>query len=242
MAHFLYVLLLVQFSAGQPIEKTIDKIAVPKPEHTAWNLLLQKHVSATGKVNYKGFQTDKAALNAYLKTLSDNVPQDDWTREREMAYWLNAYNAFTIKLIADHYPLSSIQKLDGGKTWDVQRIMLGGKKYSLNQIENDILRPRFKDARIHFAINCAAKSCPPLLNRAFEEEGLNTLLDERTKAFVNDPKFNQISASKASVSKIFEWYATDFGDLRKYLNQFSKAQLKANAVIKFNDYDWSLNE
>jgi Protein of unknown function, DUF547 len=238
MAHFLYVLLLAQFSASQPMEK----IAVPKPEHTAWNLLLQKHVGATGAVNYKGFQADKTALEAYLKTLADNTPQDDWTREREMAYWLNAYNAFTIKLITDHYPVSSIQKLDGGKTWDVKRIMLGGKKYSLNQIENDILRPRFKDARIHFAINCAAQSCPPLLNRAFEEEGLNTLLEERTKAFINDPKFNQISASKASVSKIFEWYAADFGDLRKYLNQFSKAQLKAAAVIKFNDYDWSLNE
>ncbi|MFN4255057.1 MAG: DUF547 domain-containing protein [Saprospiraceae bacterium] len=238
MTNFLYALLFAQFAATQPTEIS----AVPKPEHTAWNLLLQKHVSATGAVNYKGFQADKAALDAYLKTLAENTPQDDWTREREMAYWLNAYNAFTVKLIADHYPLGSIQKLDGGKTWDVQRIMLGGKKYSLNQIENDILRPRFKDARIHFAINCAAKSCPPLLNRAFEEEGLNTLLDERTKAFISDPKFNQISASKASVSKIFEWYAADFGDLRKYLNQFSKAQLKANAVIKFKDYDWSLNE
>lgn len=236
--HLIYVLILSHLAAIQPLSET----PVAAAEHAAWDALLQKHVSAAGAVDYAGFKADKPALEAYLQTLADNMPQADWPRERKMAYWMNAYNAFTIKLIADNYPLSSIMKLDGGKTWDVRRIVLGGKKYSLNQIENDILRPQFKDARIHFAINCAARSCPPLLHRAFEAEGLGALLDARARAFVNDPKHNDIRASKATVSKIFEWYAADFGELRKFLNQFSNTKIKPGAAIAFKEYDWRLNE
>lgn len=212
------------------------------PSHVGLDSLLQKYVSATGKVNYKGLKSDKEALYAYCQLLSDNPAQDAWSKEEKMAYWINAYNAFTLKLVVDNYPTKSIMNFDGGKTWDVKRVKLGDKKYSLNQIENEILRPQFKDARIHFAINCAAKSCPPLWNRAYTAEKLDSALEARTRAFVNDQNFNTLTTSKASVSKIFEWYAADFGDLKKYLNKYADIQLKSSAAVSFNEYDWGLNE
>lgn len=212
------------------------------PSHVGLDSLLKKYVSETGKVNYKELKTNKKALDAYCRTLAENPVQEAWSREEKMAYWINAYNAFTLKLVADNYPTKSIMNFDGGKTWDVKRIKLGDKKYSLNQIENEILRPQFKDARIHFAINCAAKSCPPLWNRAYTAENLDSTLEARTKAFINDANFNTISASKASVSKIFEWYAADFGDLKKFLNKYATTQLNASATVTFKEYDWGLNE
>lgn len=233
---------LLTRSPPHPITPSPDHPLPPSLDHTPWDKLLQKHVGASGNVNYNGFRADKAELDAYLKTLSDNPPADTWSRVEKMAYWINAYNACTIDLIADNYPVSSIMHLDGGKTWEVKRIALGGKKYSLNQIENEILRPQFQDARIHFALNCAAKSCPPLLNRAYTPENLTRTLEQRTRQFINDPKYNTLAADKIEVSKIFEWYAADFGDLRAYLNRYSTVPLRADAVIGFREYDWGLNE
>lgn len=229
---FLFLLLSAALSAQ----------TAPPGLHDAWNRLLGKHVSAAGKVNYKGFKADQQALDAYLQQLAANPPAGTWPRADQMAYWINAYNAFTIDLIVDNYPVSSILKLDGGKTWDVKRIVLGGKKYSLNQIENEILRPEFKDARIHFALNCAARSCPPLYNKAFTAKNLERALEQRTRQFVNDARFNAISAGKASVSKIFEWYAADFGDLKTFLNKYANVKLNTGAQIGFQEYIWELNE
>lgn len=216
-------------------------LPAPGP-HESWGALLAKYVSPSGKVNYKGFKADKTALTAYLQALSDNPPQGTWSRAEKMAYWINAYNAFTIELICENYPLGSILKLDGGKTWDVKRIKLGGKPYSLNQIENEILRPQFKDARIHFAINCAAKSCPPLLNKAWTAANLEETLEKRCRQFVNDSRFNTLGADKAVLSKIFDWYAADFGDLKTFINQYAVTKLNANASLAFQEYDWDLND
>lgn len=230
--------------AASSAPATITPAAIPSqaPSHAAWDALLQQAVGETGKVNYKTFKNNKVALEAYLKTLSDNPPQEQWSRAEKMAYWINAYNAFTIELVVDNYPLASILKLDGGKTWDVKRITLGGKKYSLNQIENDILRPQYKDARIHFALNCAAKSCPPLYNRAFTAENLETTLEARTKSFLRNPRYNTVETSKAVLSKIFEWYAADFGDLPNFINRYVQTPLKNGGIIEYREYDWDLNE
>lgn len=234
--HFKYsillsgLLLLACFNGPAPVS------------HDGWNALLGKHVdAATGKVDYRGFKTDKAALDAYLQSLAANPPTGTWSRNEQMAYWINAYNAFTIDLILDNYPVSSILTLDGGKTWDVKRISLGGKNYSLNQIENEILRPQFKDPRIHFALNCAAKSCPPLYHKAFTAENLDRALEQRTRQFINDPKFNSITPGKASVSKIFDWYAADFGDLKTFLHKYAAVKLNDSAAISFQEYNWDLN-
>lgn len=210
--------------------------------HEAWDKLLRQYVSNDGKVNYKGFQQSKANLNAYLDYLSKNPVQDNWSKAEKMAYWINAYNAFTIKLITDNYPLTSITKLHDGKPWDVKWIKLGDKTYTLNNIENDVLRPQFKDARIHFALNCAAKSCPPLLNRAWTAENLNKYLDQQAKAFINNPKFNKISPNEVQLSKIFEWYAGDFVHIIDYLNQYATTKINSKASVKYVEYDWALNE
>ncbi len=210
--------------------------------HVAWDSLLQKYVGATGQVNYKGLKADPAGLQAYCRLLAENTPQDNWSRAEKLAYWINAYNAFTMKLIVENYPTASILRFDGGKTWDVKRITLGGKKYSLNQIENEIIRPQFKEPRIHFALNCAAKSCPPLYNRAYTAENLETVLESRAKQFINNASYNTFSAGKAVVSKIFDWYGADFGDLKKYLNRYVSTPIKATATVSFKEYDWDLNE
>lgn len=219
--------------------KTANPVAL---SHETWDQLLRQHVSAEGKVNYKGFQKSKAKLNTYLDDLAKNPVQDSWSKAEKMAYWINAYNAFTIKLIVDHYPTTSITKLYEGKPWDVKWIKLGDKTYSLNNIENDILRPQFKDARIHFALNCAAKSCPPLLNRAWTAENLEETLDQRAKAFINNPQFNKINADEVQLSKIFDWYASDFGNVIDFLNQYATKKINAKATVKYTEYDWALNE
>ncbi len=239
---------------SKPAEKTPEKApvtapaatekpAAPQPpSHESWDKLLRQYVSETGKVNYSGFKKDKAKLESYLDILQKNPPQNDWSRAEKMAFWINAYNAFTVKLIVDNYPISSIMKLDGGKPWDRKWINIGGKTYSLNNIENDILRPQFKDPRIHFAVNCAAKSCPPLLNRAWTAANLESNFEKQARAFINNPGFNKISEKEVEVSKIFDWYSGDFGNLIDYLNKYSNTKINANAKVKFREYDWALNE
>ena len=219
--------------------------AEPAPvfSHYAWDTLLQRYVDAKGRVNYRGFIGDRAALQSYLDSLTAHPPQPDWQHNDRLAYWLNAYNAFTVALICDHYPLKSIRDLDKGKTWDVKRIPIGDKMYSLNDIENKIVRPEFKDARIHFALNCAARSCPPLHNRAFTAENLQGALTGRTRAFVNDPKSNAIGAEGIQLNKIFDWYAADFGDLYSFLKKYYRGQMPAEKTpISYKEYDWRLNE
>lgn len=210
--------------------------------HESFDDQLQKYVDASGNVDYVRWKKDISELQSYLEKLKKNPPQEDWTRNKIMAYWINAYNAFTIKLILDNYPLESIMNLSGGKVWDKEWIEIDGEALSLNDIEHEILRKKYTDARIHFAVNCAAASCPPLWNRAFNGGNLNTSLDMRTASFINDRSYNQISPSKARLSKIFDWYRSDFGDLIKYINRFSEVKVRETAQLEFNEYDWSLNE
>ncbi len=224
--------------------QAVDVTSAPKQEgvsHEAWNKLLQQNVSATGKVNYQAIKRNVSALNDYLDELAQNPVQSSWSRAEQMAYWINAYNAFTVKLIVDNYPVKSIMDLHGGKPWEVKWIKLGGKTYSLNQIENDILRPKYKDARIHFAVNCAAKSCPPLLNKAWTAANLTSNLDGQARKFINNSQYNQLSANGVKISKIFEWYASDFGNIIEYLNQYSTTKVSTDATVSYNEYNWSLN-
>lgn len=212
------------------------------PDHSDWTQLLQKHVNAKGNVDYSGFKRDKAALEAYLDKLASNPVENTWSRNEKLAYWINVYNAYTIKLIVDNYPVKSITNLKGGKPWDVKWIQLGNQTYSLNQVENEIIRPRFKEPRIHFAVNCAAESCPPLLNKAWTADKLESYFEQQTKAFINNSNYNEISANRVQVSKIFDWYGEDFPNLIEFLNRYSNTKIKANAKVSFLEYDWSLNE
>lgn len=228
-----------------PSPKVIEeKLAVVKAtvSHQTWDALLQKYISNSGKVNYKGLKSEEAILDTYLDFLSKNVPTKSTGRKTAMAYWINAYNAFTIKLILKNYPVKSIMDINGGKAWDLKFIKLGGKTYTLNDIEHKILRPTFKDARIHFAVNCAAKSCPPISNHAWTAANLESTLEQKAKAFINNTKYNEISAQKVKLSNIFNWYKEDFGDLIAFLNKYSNTPIDKGAKISFIDYNWALNK
>ncbi len=209
------------------------------PTHTTWDKLLSSNVKS-GKVNYKGFKNDPR-FESYLRLLAENHPESSWSKNEQLAYWINTYNAFTVKLIVENYPLKSIMDLHGGKPWDVKWINLGKKTYSLNQIEHEIIRPQFKEPRIHFAVNCAATSCPPLASKAFTASNLNSLLDQQTRSFINDKQFNSISSGKVELSKIFEWYAEDFGDLLDYVNKYAEKKVSKSAKIEYKEYVWALN-
>lgn len=213
------------------------------PQHRLWTSLLQSHVDDRGMVSYEGMNKDSEKLDQYLKQLASTIPDENWTNEQSLAYWINAYNAFTIQLILDHHPTKSIMEIE--KAWDKKFIELGGRKFSLNEIEHDIIRKEFQEPRIHFALVCGAVSCPVLLNRAYEAEVLDQQLEQQTKLFINDPYKNQLLGNKATVSQIFNWFKEDFtkkGSLVDYLNKYSDNKLDPKAKINFMDYDWGLNE
>ena len=218
-----------------------SSLALAQPNYDTYNAFLQKNVSASGTVNYKNIKKNKADLDKIVAVFAVKIPDKTWAKNDALSYWLNAYNLFTIKLITDNYPVKKITDLDGGKPWDTKRIELAGQKYSLNQIENEIIRPTFKDARIHFAVNCAAKSCPPLFNKAFTSATVQTILEQRAKTFVTS-KINVLAANEVKVSKIFDWYKVDFGDLISFLNKYASVKIAKDAKVTFVDYDWNLNE
>ncbi|GAB2781272.1 DUF547 domain-containing protein [Rhabdobacter roseus] len=221
--------------------------------HAAWDKLLKKHVNAQGMVNYKGFKQDRAELKKYLDQLSKNAPNPKtWSKDEQLAYWINAYNAYTVELILEYYPLKSIKDIGSSikipfvnTPWDIKFIEIGGKKMDLNNIEHGIIRKQFNEPRIHYALVCAALSCPPLRNEAFLPEKLDKQLDDQGRAFLNDPTKNVVTKDKASISKIMDWYGGDFKKkmpIRDWVNQYANTKLSEGGSISFMDYNWTLNE
>ncbi|WP_010520250.1 DUF547 domain-containing protein [Aquimarina agarivorans] len=225
------------------VAKSDSKIKVDALEtidHKPFDDFLKKYVSASGFVNYNTMKGNRIELENYIISLQKNQYNNSWTRNEKLAYWINVYNAFTLKLILDHYPIKSITDIANGKAWDKKWIQLNNEIYSLNQIENDIIRPQFKEPRIHFAVNCAAKSCPKLGNFAYTATNLNSKLERQTKAFINSNQ-NEIDNNEVKISKIFEWYKNDFGALIPFLNTYTAMKINNEATISFKEYDWSLN-
>jgi hypothetical protein len=223
--------------------------AQPRFAHPAWDALLKKHVSAKGVVDYRGFIGDSVALNGYLGQLAANPPQEkSWSRDEQLAWWLNAYNAYTVQLIVRHYPLKSINDIKKGEAkspWDIPFIALNGTRFTLNHIEHEILRKQFTDPRVHFAIVCASQSCPKLAAEAFEAGKLNGQLDRLTREFLDDPSRNKITAGQAQVSQIFNWFKDDFtkkGTVPEFINQYATAKIGKGTKIGFLEYDWGLND
>ena len=210
--------------------------------HKQWNDLLQKHVTSKGNVDYKGFKKEEKELQVYLNILAKNLPEKSWSKNAVLAYWINAYNAYTVKLILDNYPTKSIKKIDS--PWDREFFTLGNKKYSLGEIEHKILR-KMDEPRIHFAINCASYSCPNLLNEAYTEKNLQSQIESSAKSFINDKTKNTITSNKIDISSIFDWFTSDFkkeGTLIDYLNKYSTVKIDKNAKISYKEYNWNLNE
>ncbi len=231
---------------------TFSKVtfAQKAPSHQQWDKLVKKHVDKMGLVNYKGFQKDKGELDSYLKLLSDNGPKDSWSDNEQKAFWINAYNAFTVSLILKHYPVKSIKEIGGSiykinTAWDIKFININGKKMDLNNIESGTLRKKWDDARIHFAVNCASMSCPALRNEAYTADRLEAQLDDAGKRFLADKTKNDITAAKARLSKIFSWYKGDFkknGGVVNFINKYSSVNISSKTSVDYNDYDWALNE
>ena len=230
----------------------ITPIALTSQSNVAYNDLLKKYVTDDGNVNYRGFITERLKFEAYLAHLSKYPPNSKWTENQRKAYWINAYNAFTIKLIIDHYPLESITDLHPffyipglNTVWHEEFFQIQGVEMSLDRIEHEILRVEFNDARIHFAINCASVSCPKLRNEAYEAVKINAQLDDQAKAFINNPQKNIIKSNEVQLSKIFSWFEGDFesqNGLIPFINRFSEITISKEAKIDYLPYNWSLNE
>jgi hypothetical protein len=212
---------------------------------TIYNGLLQAHVTQDGIVDYKSFNRKK--LRLYLASLEKVTPEPTWSKNRKKAFWINVYNAYTLQIILDNYPLASILKIKkAAKTaWEIPFVKVGNRRYTLDHIEHEILRKKYKDPRIHVGVNCASISCPKLLNVAFTEKNVDAQLENLMTGFVNDTNRNKISKKKINISKIFSWFKEDFtekGSIIEYLNQYSRTPINKNAQIRYKSYDWNLNE
>ncbi|MBT8281450.1 MAG: DUF547 domain-containing protein [Muriicola sp.] len=211
-------------------------------DHSAWTKLLQENVTKEGFVDYPGFMKKKAELEAYLNYLGNNEPSARESKSEKLAFYINLYNAATVHLILENYPLKSIKDIDN--PWGEKRIRLGSDRVSLSKIEFGILR-KMNEPRIHFAINCASYSCPKLMETAFTARGIELQLQQATMGFINDNSKNRISKEEVQLSPIFKWYRGDFtqnSSLIEYLQPFTRIDLQENTKLSYLPYDWSLNE
>jgi len=219
-------------------------------DHTLYADLLKQYVN-NGGVDYQGFKTEEAKLDRYLKILEETDTKA-LPRNEQFAFYVNAYNAWTIKLILSAYPdIKSIKDLGSlfKSPWKKKIARIDGDVLTLDAIEHDILRPRFKDPRIHFAVNCASKGCPPLRSEPYQGDVLDQQLTEMTEAFINDPTYNRLEGKTLYVSRIFKWYSEDFNDgIVEFFTTYGRGELgetlqrQAKEIkVEFLDYDWSLN-
>jgi hypothetical protein len=220
--------------------------------HDTWDKLLKKYVK-NGRVDYKGFAADAGQLDSYLAKL-DKTDISAYNRDQKLAFWINAYNAFTIKLILDHYPIKSIRKISN--PWGKRIWKAAGQTLSLDDIEHKILRKELKEPRIHFAIVCASIGCPDLQPFAFQARKLDDQLNLAARQFFGSSKHFYIKEDGDTIiihiSKIFSWFGKDFGKTKEeqaafmhpYLARSTTEKLKKAKSLKFKylSYDWNLNE
>ena len=262
---FLMTLLSAPFSSqaqdilvGIAVPAT-QRVSFSQIDHTPWNALLQDYVTGEGQVNYRGWKASPESLtqlDSYLVALSAVDLSAPATQEQKLAYWINAYNAVTIKGILREYPTTSIRnhtpKLWGYHIWKNLKLQAGGKPINLNDIEHEVLR-KMGDPRVHFAIVCASIGCPRLLNEAYTPEKLEEQLDHNARHFFAQSQNFRIDtpANTVHLSAILKWFATDFGsDQAAQLRQFSvwlpdddaRAFLAQPGIkVRHQKYDWGLN-
>lgn len=216
-----------------------------KIDYSLWEILLSEHVSNKGLVDYKGFQKDKQKLYRFTEHLLQNTPQSSWSVNQKKAYLINAYNAFTIQLVIENYPVESIKDIGGflSNVFKYDFINFNGNLISLDDIEKGMLLP-MGDERVHFAVNCASFSCPKLDDKPYLPENLDEHLNQSAENFLSSER-NVINENEVKLSKIFKWYKSDFEKdgktLIDFINQYSKTKLKPDADIEYLDYNWNLN-
>ena len=233
-------------------------VSMNQIDHSTFDALLKRYVDKDGFVNYASWKrsnADRQALQSYLARLSQATPAVEATRESQIAFWINAYNAVTLEGILQVYPTTSIRKhtskFGGYNIWDDLPLLVGGKKYSLNDMEHKVLR-KMQEPRIHFAIVCASIGCPRLFNQAYTPKLLNQQLTTNTVDFFSrSQNFKVDNGGTMHVSSILKWFGSDFGDTQvkrfTYLQPYLPKNAQQLAVhprtrVKFQSYNWSLNE
>ena len=228
-------------------------------DHGAWSEFLQrnvitKHPSGINRLPYgRVTDLDKRILDAYIAQ-QQALPISNYNRKEQKAYWINLYNALTVQVVLEHYPVKSIRDIDLSSglfsrgPWDAKLVKVEGTELSLNDIEHRILRPIWHDPRVHYALNCASLGCPNLQPVAFTVFNMDGLLDDAARAYVNSPRGAHFEGDRLIVSSIYAWYQEDFGGpqgVLKHLRHYAKGPLAlrlANWHKGFDDaYDWRLN-
>lgn len=212
-------------------------------DYKNYNQFLVKYVSEKGNVQYDKIKSQATELNSILKQFEKTQPTDQWTKNEKLAYYINAYNVYTIKIVIDNYPTKSIKNI--ANAWDKKFIPSNKDKISLGDIEHKILR-KMNEPRIHFAINCASVSCPNLLNKAYLPETIDSQLDAVTRAFINDKTKNTITANEVKISDIFNWFSADFKtkntSVIDFISTYSTVKINKKAKVKYATYNWNLNQ
>ena len=224
--------------------------------YTNFARVLARHVQ-NGSVDYQALQKNRTDLDNFLRTVSavDAATFKAWSREQRLAFLLNTYNAAVLQLVTDNYPVSSVKRIGGwfSNPFRVKFISLFGTKSSLDDIEHGMLRPDFGEPRIHFALVCAARSCPPLRREPYLPEKIDSQLNDQARLFLNDPSKNRIDADGRVVhlSAIFKWFREDFGTNEHAIVSFTArywpeatrpALAKDPFKVHYLDYDWQLND
>jgi len=239
------------------IVMAIASPAWAEPLHAPWDRLLKTYVSAAddgvNRFEYKAVTSDdRAALQAYLKAL-EATQVSELPRDAQMAFWINLYNALTVEVVLEAYPVGSIREIKNGLfsigPWGKELVTVEGRELSLNDIEHETLRKQWDDPRIHYAVNCASWSCPNLAARAYTAETLEAMLEEGARDYVNHPRGVWFDQGRLQVSSIYRWYKEDFGDtdegviahLKIYAAPELKSKLDTVDHIAGTDYDWTLN-
>jgi hypothetical protein len=237
-----------------------DPDSTAKIDHAAWSAFLDSYLvvrpDGANLVRYAGVsEADRQALDAYLDKLS-GIEISQYSRPVQFAYWVNLYNALTVDVVLDHYPVDSIRDIDispgwfSSGPWGAELIEVEGTALTLNDIEHRILRPIWQDPRIHYAVNCASIGCPDLRPEPYTAGQLEPQLDAAARSYINDPRGARVSDGALTVSKIYTWYQEDFENsdagvirhLRQYANEDLAAALDGVSEIADSRYDWSLNE
>jgi len=222
--------------------------------HSKLDAVLRKYV-ANKKIDYAGLKRDQGSLGSYLDSVSEVAQSDfkSWDDKQELAFLINVYNAATLKLVIDHYPLKSIKKIGGFKgPWKMKVVRVFGGTYTLDQIEHEMIRKNYGDPRAHFAINCASGGCPSLRNEAYRGDKIDAQLNEQGKIFMGDASKNRIDRANGRLylSPLFDWFKGDFvgksGSVEKFIAPYVSATDRAAVLggklkVKYTDYDWSLN-
>lgn len=224
----------------------------PTMDHSAFDALLREHVDGDGWVDYEGLRKDAMSLDMYIASVA-NAPFGSLGRDEKLALLINAYNAFTLRLILDHYPVESIKDIPSAKRWADRRWRIGKMTLSLNQIEHEQIRPKFAEPRIHFALVCAAIACPRLRNEAYEADRIEEQLEDQTNYVHSHARWFRYQRGDRTVrlTKLYDWYGADFkqvtGSVLDFAARYSaplKAAMNEDATlrIKWLDYDWTLND